>query len=169
MDFNSYLAYARSLAGIGQFPQSLKTIDDCLEEWKKAPHLITRDFLVMAFLTKASVLDALGHTDEAIETLNGVNKIYPKDKTVCLALAEKYHRKGQYDKIYENLVNIRNDKYPVGFFPTNTLLLEREEKQLLLLSSLAVGDFNVAEECLRKQTGDNNFTIRRPGKTAIDF
>lgn len=162
MDFNSYLAYSRSLAGIGQFPQALESADKCLEEWKKAPHLITRDFLIMAFLTKASVLDALGHTEEAIITLDGVNKIYPKDKTVCLALAEKFHRKGDYEKIYENLVGIRNEKYPIGFFPINTTILEKEERHLLLLASLAVGDFSVAEECLRKQTGDANFTIKRP-------
>lgn len=161
LDFASALAMSRSLAAVGQFPQALERIDQAFKAWKGEPSDTSKDFLIMAFLTKASVLDVMGFHKEAIETLQGCERIFPKDKVVCLSLGEFYCRQGQYKEAYKTLNEVKDIKFKVGLFPINVPQMEAAERNHVLTCSLHVGDFALAEKAMREILNDPNYVISR--------
>jgi len=161
IDFQSALSYARSLSAVGRFREGLEKIDLALSLWKEEPTETSKDLLIMAFLTKSSILDVLNFTKEAILTLESCDKVFPNDKFVHMALGEYFTKLKQYKDAYNTLKTTQDTKFKVGIFPVNIGQMEAAERKIVLTSALHVGDFSLAERMLRLIFNDPNFTIAR--------
>jgi len=165
LDFYNALAYSRSLSAVGRFREGLEKIDLALSLWQEEPTETSKDMLIMAFLTKSSILDVLGFTKEAILTLESCDRIFPNNKMVHMALGEYYTKLKQYKDAYRVLKATQDAKFKIGIFPMNVAQMDAAERKIALIAALHVGDFSFAESIVRLLFKDPNYSIAR---TAIN-
>lgn len=158
-DFLSNLHLAKTYLGVGK-------IDKAVPYSKKALELvenidISKENAFMAYMTECTVLSVKGHIKEALALMEKAKVLFPDNKILKLTLSEMYFREKNYKKAYKELLFIKTDTLGLGLLPIDAKDVAKVMMQLLIASSLYVGDLDTAEFCLSKIFNDPDYKIYR--------
>jgi hypothetical protein len=89
---------------------------------------------------------------------------YPDNRTIRYVLGQLYMSLHKYKDAYLELSIFLDNKIKIEGLPISIDLMRENIQTGLLISSLFVGDFNVADTILKTLTNDINYKIRRPNE-----
>lgn len=158
-DFKTILFIAKTLLGVGKIEEAKEYVDRAITLYKTGKAGMSKENIFMAFLARATILSIEGKPLEAIKALEEVKDDFEYDPMLSLTLGEMYFRQKIYNKAHIYLKILKNGELKLGLQPIDTTNMIKNLTLLLLYSSLAVGDTDSVEVCLRRIIGDDNFKV----------
>ena len=160
-DFKTILFTAKTLLGVGKTEEAKGYVDKAINLYKEGKAGMSKENVFMAFLAKATLLSIEGKPLEAINVLEEVKHDFYSDAMLSLTLGEMYFRQRMYSKAYSYLKVLKDGELKLGLQPIDTTNMRKNLTLLLVYSSLAVGDFDLAEVCIQRIMGDVEYKIQR--------
>jgi len=152
---------AKTLLGVGKTEEAKGYVDKAINLYKEGKAGMSKENVFMAFLAKATLLSIEGKPLEAIKVLEEVKHDFYSDAMLSLTLGEMYFRQRMYSKAYSYLKVLKDGELKLGLQPIDTTNMIKNLTLLLVYSSLAVGDFDLAEVCIQRIMGDVEYKIQR--------
>jgi glycosyltransferase involved in cell wall biosynthesis len=160
-DFLTNLHTAKTYLGLSKFkeakPYSKKACDMALNKQTG----LSKESSFLAVLGEVTILSTENKTEEALKLMEKSKPIFPNLKIIDLTLGEMYFRKKDYMSAYKNLLVMKTGGLDIGLMPVDFEKMLKSLKTFLMVSSLAVGDFETAEQSIRGIISDADFCIKR--------
>jgi tetratricopeptide (TPR) repeat protein len=125
---------------------------------------MSEEWVISLYTVAASAYANIHNISKAQEILEECRDKYPDNRTIRYVLGQLYMSLHKYKDAYLELSIFLDNKIKIEGLPISIDLMRENIQTGLLISSLSVGDFNVADTILKTLTNDINYKIRRPNE-----
>lgn len=160
-DFYTFLNHARTSMSLSKLNEAERYIDKAISIYKKGNENIVEEFIVLAYSIKANLYGSKNEHKKSLNLLKEIEEKFPNNLNLKLLLGEIYYKLTNYYGAYTYLCIILEKSFNIGLLPVDLNKVLSTLLNYLLISSLAIGDFNIAERTVQEISKDFGFRIRR--------